>query len=230
MDPDSGGPKTCGSVGSGSASGCHKYGSRSFHHQAKVVRKTWFLLFCDFFMTFYQCSGSAFGSGSEGSVFWTSRIRIRIRKTEVRMDPDPYQNVTGPLEWFPVLVCFRYFFRHFIKITTSELVCVRIISGVCNGQRWLERHNKCSPAEGNFFVLGYLSQTYKSQTWKLDTGSLSIGVTTFSLVCRRKPHWVRCSGFGRLRNYFAFQIRIRIFTVLTVLSKTGRNFGKNAKK
>jgi hypothetical protein len=27
-------------------------GSRSFFHQAKIVRKSWFLLFCDFFMTF----------------------------------------------------------------------------------------------------------------------------------------------------------------------------------
>ncbi len=46
----------------------HKYGSGSgsgfFHHQAKIVRKPWFVLFCDFFMTFYQCSGSTTGSGS----------------------------------------------------------------------------------------------------------------------------------------------------------------------
>ncbi len=25
----------------------------SFYHQAKIVRKTWFILFCDFFLTFY---------------------------------------------------------------------------------------------------------------------------------------------------------------------------------
>ncbi len=27
--------------------------SGSFYHHAKLVRKTWFLLFCDFFLTFY---------------------------------------------------------------------------------------------------------------------------------------------------------------------------------
>ncbi len=39
-----------------------------------------FLLLCDFFMTFYQCSGSTSGSGSVGYIcFWASRIRIQIR-------------------------------------------------------------------------------------------------------------------------------------------------------
>jgi hypothetical protein len=30
-----------------------RYGSGSFYHRPKIVRKPWFLLFCDFFMTFY---------------------------------------------------------------------------------------------------------------------------------------------------------------------------------
>ncbi len=63
--------------GSGSSSG-----SKSFHHQAKIVKKPWLLLFCDFFMTFNQCSRSA----SAGSVcFRASRIRIRIPNTVRRM-------------------------------------------------------------------------------------------------------------------------------------------------
>jgi hypothetical protein len=43
----------------------------------KLVRKPLFPLFCDFFMTFYQCSGSASGS----VCVWTSRIRY----TEVQI-------------------------------------------------------------------------------------------------------------------------------------------------
>jgi hypothetical protein len=37
--------------GSGSGS---RFGTGSFYHQAKVVRKTLNSLFCDFFMTFYS--------------------------------------------------------------------------------------------------------------------------------------------------------------------------------
>jgi hypothetical protein len=37
--------------GSGSIS--QRYGTGAFYHQAKIVRKTWILLFCDFFWTFY---------------------------------------------------------------------------------------------------------------------------------------------------------------------------------
>ncbi len=46
----------CGSESIGSASGSisQKYGSGSgsFHHQAKIARP-WFLMFCNFFMTFF---------------------------------------------------------------------------------------------------------------------------------------------------------------------------------
>ncbi len=63
-------------------------GSGSFLCQEKIVIKPGFLLFWDFFMTFYlwrfmwmyPCtgSGSASGSGFAGSVcYWGSRIRIR---------------------------------------------------------------------------------------------------------------------------------------------------------
>ncbi len=72
VDPDS---YVFGPSGSASRSVNHMYGSDSgfFHHQAKIGRKTLFLLFCDFFMTFYECFASA--SGSEGSIcFWASQI------------------------------------------------------------------------------------------------------------------------------------------------------------
>ncbi len=39
--------------GSGSSSQRYRSGSGSYYHQAKIVRKTFFLLFCDFFLTFY---------------------------------------------------------------------------------------------------------------------------------------------------------------------------------
>ncbi len=44
-------PYVFGPTGTGFVS--QRYGSPSFYHQAKIVRKPWFLLFCDFFMTFY---------------------------------------------------------------------------------------------------------------------------------------------------------------------------------
>jgi hypothetical protein len=45
----------CGSrsVGSVWLCGLPSSGSGCFHHQAKIVSKAWFPLFCDFFMTFY---------------------------------------------------------------------------------------------------------------------------------------------------------------------------------
>jgi hypothetical protein len=61
VDPD---PYVLWPPGSAFGSVSHKYGSGSgsFHHQAKIVKKPLFLLLCDFFMTLYQCSGSASGS------------------------------------------------------------------------------------------------------------------------------------------------------------------------
>ncbi len=60
---------------SGSVS--HKYGSGSFHHQAQIVRKPGFILFCHSLMTFT--------SVPDPYVFLASRVRIRIRYTEVRI-------------------------------------------------------------------------------------------------------------------------------------------------
>jgi hypothetical protein len=63
-DPD---PHVFGPPGSGSGSISQKYGSGSgsgsksgsgsgsFYHQVKKVKKPWFLLLCDFFLTFYLC-------------------------------------------------------------------------------------------------------------------------------------------------------------------------------
>jgi hypothetical protein len=68
VDPDPEDPYVFGPPRFAFGSDSHKYGSGSgsgsFHHQAKIVRKPSFLLFCDCFMTFYQCSGSTTGSGS----------------------------------------------------------------------------------------------------------------------------------------------------------------------
>ena len=46
-DPDPPDPHDVGPPGSGSNSQRYGSRSRSFHHQAKIVRKPWFLLFCD---------------------------------------------------------------------------------------------------------------------------------------------------------------------------------------
>ncbi len=54
-------------------------GSGSFYHQVKIVwKKNWFLLFCNFFMTFNQCS--VFGS----VWFWATQIRHQ-KDTEGKM-------------------------------------------------------------------------------------------------------------------------------------------------
>ncbi len=92
MDPDPD-PYVFGPPGSVS----HKYGSgsRSFHHH-------WFLLLCDFFMTFYQCSESV-GSvcfGSPISAYGSANGSVRQRYGSEDPDPQPYQNVTGPQHGF----------------------------------------------------------------------------------------------------------------------------------
>ncbi len=46
-------PYVFDSPGSGSISQRYGSGSGSFYHQAKIVRKPWFLLFSDFLLTFY---------------------------------------------------------------------------------------------------------------------------------------------------------------------------------
>jgi hypothetical protein len=46
-------------------------------------------------MTFYQCYGSAFGSGSVGSVCFSQRYGFE----DPDPHPDPNQNVTDPQHW-----------------------------------------------------------------------------------------------------------------------------------
>ncbi len=88
----------------------HKYGSRSvsgsFHHRAKIVRKTWdFYCFVTSLCLFifavwckkYQCSESAYGS----ICFWASRsafasVSQRYGSEDPDLHPDLYQNVTDP--------------------------------------------------------------------------------------------------------------------------------------
>ena len=70
----------------------------------RILPSSLFFLVCDFFMTFYQCSGSV------GIVcFWASRIRIRYSEVRIRgsgsasppllceaSDADPDPHVFGP--------------------------------------------------------------------------------------------------------------------------------------
>jgi hypothetical protein len=52
-DPDPPDPHVFVPPGSGYISERYRSGPGSFYHQAKIVRKTLILLFCDFFWTFY---------------------------------------------------------------------------------------------------------------------------------------------------------------------------------
>ncbi len=96
VDPDR---YVFGPPGSASGSFSHKYGSGSgygsgsFHHQAKIVRKTLILLFCDFFMTFFTSVPDLdlwdpYVFGPPGSV------RQRYGSEDPDPHPDPYQNFT----------------------------------------------------------------------------------------------------------------------------------------
>ncbi len=54
-DPDPSDSYVFGPPGSGFGSISQMYGSGSFYHQSKIVRKSWFLLLCDFFLTLKYC-------------------------------------------------------------------------------------------------------------------------------------------------------------------------------
>jgi hypothetical protein len=89
----------------------------SFHHQVKKYEKSWFLLFCDFFMNFFLFLKNDENVPSKSknknkNIFVDilkatdeksrirSRLRIRIRNSLVRIrGSDPYQNDTGPQHW-----------------------------------------------------------------------------------------------------------------------------------
>ncbi len=59
------------------------FGSGSFYHQAKIVRKPWFQLFCDFLMTFLSLKNDVNVAwknntpGKQKNFLENSRIRIR---------------------------------------------------------------------------------------------------------------------------------------------------------
>ncbi len=81
MDPDPQDPYVFGPPGSASGFVSHKTDpAPDPPSSSKIVRKPFISVllfdFFDFFMTFYQCSGSA--SGSRSVCFWASRIRVRI--------------------------------------------------------------------------------------------------------------------------------------------------------
>ncbi len=85
-------------------------------------KKPLFLLFCDFFKTFYQCPGSAsvcfghFGSAS-GSV------SQKFGSEDPDPDADPYQNVTDPQH------CFEptHFFQMVVKDSEVRQIQRRVL-------------------------------------------------------------------------------------------------------
>ncbi len=109
--PDPWDPYDFGPHGSAFGSVGHRYGSGSgsFHHHAKIERETLSSSVLFLLYDFYQCSGSV------GSVcFWASRIRIRIRYSDVRIlgsgtasgsygsgtEYGSYQNVMDLQHWY----------------------------------------------------------------------------------------------------------------------------------
>ncbi len=118
-DPHIFGPSGSGSIcqryryGSGSGS-C--FGSGSFYHKAKIFKKLWFLLFCDFFLTFLSLKNDVkvpSKSSMQKKFFdkicfvlpsWRSVMKIEgsgsksgsISQRRGSPDPDPHQNVMDP--------------------------------------------------------------------------------------------------------------------------------------
>jgi hypothetical protein len=58
--------------GSASGSVCHRYGSGSgsFNHQAKIIRKTLILLFCDFFGDFLSLKNDDHSNEQKETIVW----------------------------------------------------------------------------------------------------------------------------------------------------------------
>ncbi len=112
------GSKCFGSPGSGFTSQMYGSGSGSFYHQAKIVRKTWFLLFCNFFWTFYlwkwrKCRVPSKSNRQKNCIknlFFVGLLKVNdetrgsgstsgfgsICQRHVSPDPDPHQNVMDP--------------------------------------------------------------------------------------------------------------------------------------
>ncbi len=142
-NPDLSDPHVFGRPGSGSGSDSQRYGSGSFYHQAKIVRKPviptalWLLL--DVLslknyvnvnsknkkqkilfkkISFLLASGRSVtkiaGSGS-GS------ISQRHGSADPDPDPDLHQNVIDPQHWFKLSVCHRNVLRYLFKLESSTL-------------------------------------------------------------------------------------------------------------
>jgi hypothetical protein len=94
-DPDLWDPYLFGRSGSGSIS--QKYGSGSFNHQAKIVKKT--LIFCDFCMTFYHLFTlmririlffTLMRIRFQFSTLMRMRIPIQLPKNDAETDPQDW--------------------------------------------------------------------------------------------------------------------------------------------
>jgi hypothetical protein len=87
VDPD---PYVFGTPGSGSGSISQRYGSVSFYHQAKIVRKPWFLLFSDFLSLKNDVNVPSKSTVISRSIFlklgFCWRLEGQCRKNQ---DPDP---------------------------------------------------------------------------------------------------------------------------------------------
>ncbi len=109
-DPDSSDPYVFWPPGSGSRSISQRSGSGPFYHQAKIVRKPWFLLLGDFFLTLYlwkwcKCTfkkewAEKLLKNSFLLASWRSMTKMAGSGSgyisQRHGSPDPYQNFMDP--------------------------------------------------------------------------------------------------------------------------------------
>jgi len=125
MDPDPGGPNACASGGTG-----------SFYHP-------WFLLFCEFFWTFYLCKCTSKSNKQENflKIFftsWWSMTKLAgswsesgsgsISRRHGSADPYPHQHVMDP-EHFILAISklMRIWIQFRVQMITSMRIWMRIL-------------------------------------------------------------------------------------------------------
>ncbi len=120
-DPD---PYVFGPPRSASGSGSHKYdsGSGSFHHQAKILRKTSSIVT---YLWLFTSVPDPYAFGPPGSA--SGSVRQRYRSEEP--DPDPPQNVADPQH------CWCLQKTIFIRRTNCTILSECGLTG-CSWGRW----------------------------------------------------------------------------------------------
>ena len=121
MDPDPGGPNACASGGTG-----------SFYHP-------WFLLFCEFFWTFYLCKCTSKSNKQENflKIFftsWWSMTKLAgswsgsISRRHGSADPYPHQHVMDPEHFILALSkLMRIWIQFRVQMITSMRIWMRIL-------------------------------------------------------------------------------------------------------